>query len=175
MLYYFSFGSKILSPTTGILLNDEMDDFSSPNVTSIFDVPPSEQNRIHPGKRPLSSMVPSVFVDNQTGDVRMITGASGGTKITTAVASVSIRHLWLKEDIKSSIDAPRIHHQLFPNKIVYESSFPKGTLELLKVLGHELQDLGNDRGAIVQGITRNSNGTIFANSDYRKGGAVDGF
>ncbi|CAG2183652.1 unnamed protein product, partial [Oppiella nova] len=109
------FGSKVVSAKTGIILNDEMDDFSS-NYTNAFDVPPSEHNLIESGKRPLSSMCPSIFTD-PSGNVRLIIGASGGTKITTAVALIAIRHLWMNETIKHAIDWPRIHHQLFPNEV----------------------------------------------------------
>ncbi|OTF79209.1 gamma-glutamyltranspeptidase 1-like protein, partial [Euroglyphus maynei] len=77
------FGSKVISPSTGLILNDQMDDFNT-GKTNAFDLPPAFANTVAAGKRPLSSMSPSVFAD-ETGP-RLIIGASGGSKITTSVA-----------------------------------------------------------------------------------------
>ena len=83
-----SFGAGATSPGTGIVLNSVMDDFSIPGVVNYFRLPPSPNNFIQPGKRPLSSACPTIVV-GADGEVELVVGASGGTKITTVVAWVS--------------------------------------------------------------------------------------
>ncbi len=88
----FSFGAKVVGSETGIFYNNEMDDFSTPGTVNVFGISPSPINYIKPGKRPLSSMCPSVFVDS-AGDVMLVVGGSGGPRITTSTMLVrSIIH-----------------------------------------------------------------------------------
>ncbi|XP_008473029.2 glutathione hydrolase 1 proenzyme [Diaphorina citri] len=122
------FGSRFVSPSTGILVNDQMDDFSSPNITNYFHIPPSPANFIQPGKRPLSSMCPSIITD-QDGNVKLAVGAAGGTKITTSIAQVIMMNLWSNNTLKESVDAARIHHQLFPMKYGYEYGVLRSIIE----------------------------------------------
>ncbi|GFW77524.1 glutathione hydrolase 1 proenzyme [Trichonephila clavipes] len=165
------FGSLCRSPTTGIILNNAMDDFSSPNITNYFGVPPSPANYIMPGKRPISSMSPSMIVDSN-GDIRMVVGGCGGTRIVTASALGIIRTLWLGEDVKKATDAPRIHHQLFPNYVEYEDKFPMIYLDKLRGYGHSAQP--ETQASVFLGIVKEG-GKIKTNVDFRKGGSADGF
>lgn len=171
------FGSGLVSPTTGIIYNDVMDDFVSANITNKFGLLPSKYNHIRAGRRPISSMAPSVFVDGH-GNPRLVIGASGGSKITTAIASVSLRNLFMNEDIKTAIDGARVHHQFLPDKVWFEWNFPPELLALLVTRGHGLQKI-TDRSSVVMAVAcdymnNSSRKLITANSDYRKGGSVAG-
>ena len=91
----FWFGSGIMSPSTHIVLNDEMDDFSTPNTTNSYGIAASEVNFISPLKRPQSSMTP-IIVTDKNNDVRLVLGASGGPRIISGVAYVSFFYLCLE-------------------------------------------------------------------------------
>ena len=135
-----------------------MDDFSTPGVVNSYGYAPSEANFIAPGKRPLSSMSPTIIVDNENR-VRLIIGASGGSKIITAIAQACIRivldmirnenvknrflnlieifkvvikSLFMGVDLKTAIDDRRIHHQLIPTYAEIEEDFPLVTQNLEK-------------------------------------------
>lgn len=171
------FGSGLISPRTGIIYNDVMDDFVSPGFSNSFGIAASAFNHIRPGRRPISSMAPSVFIGNDNS-VKLVIGASGGAKITSSVAYVSLRTLFLKDDIKTAIDADRIHHQLQPNELQYERNFSSQILKSLHDdYKHKLAVIVN-RSSVVMGIVEENLGdnvkVLTANSDYRKGGAVDG-
>ena len=122
VVLFFSYGSKIVGPETGIIYNDEMNDFSTPNTTNYFGIPASPANFIEPEKRPASSMSPLILIDGSRR-VQQILGASGGTKITTSIAQVAMLNLWFNENIKQAIDAPKLHSQLLPQVVMAEQGF----------------------------------------------------
>ncbi|KAM6902109.1 glutathione hydrolase 1 proenzyme [Xenentodon cancila] len=166
------FGSKFMSSSTGILLNNEMDDFSSPLIINGFDVPPSPSNFIRPGKRPMSSMVPTILFD-KSGKVKMVVGGSGGTKITTSIAQVILKALFFNYDLEKAVSDPRVHNQLSPNATVAEHGFDEKILEGLAAKNHETQLL-TATGAVVQAVLRHEGG-LDAQSDPRKWGYAAGY
>ncbi|AAF07391.1 putative gamma-glutamyltransferase (light chain II); 69213-70035 [Arabidopsis thaliana] len=115
------FGALMLSPSTGIVLNNEMDDFSIPMKSSsnLTVPPPAPANFIRPGKRPLSSMTPTIVLKD--GKVKASVGASGGLYIIAGTTEVFLNYFFLKMDPLSSVLAPRIYHQLIPNIVSYEN------------------------------------------------------
>lgn len=165
----FYFGSVVRSG--GVMLNNEMDDFSVPGTSNLYGVAPSEANYAAPGKRPMSSMAPAVVV-GRDGDVQLVLGGAGGAKITSGIALVSMRYLWQGNNIKEAIDFPRVHHQLLPNQVDVEANFPQVYRRLLEKKGHKVV-VPKGRFSIMMGIGRRE-GRVYANADFRKGGSVDG-
>ncbi|XP_075228170.1 scoloptoxin SSD14-like [Lycorma delicatula] len=168
------FGSQFVSKSTGILLNCQMDDFSAPNITNIYGIHPSPANFIKPGKRPMSSLSPSIIVD-ENDNVRLVIGSGGGPKITTAVAYVTMMNLWFGKNIKEAIDEPRVHHQLMPMTLMYEYGLDEKAVENLQKIGHKVHRLTNDKSSHVTAISKENN-IITSNCDYRwDNGDVAGF
>lgn len=165
-------GSKVLSRSTGIILNNEMDDFSSPNITNSFGVPPSPNNFIRPGKQPMSSMCPTIIFD-KNNNVKMVVGASGGTKITTAIAQVILNTLFFNYNLEHAVSDPRLHNQLSPNATQLEPDFDRDVAEGLVQKNHEVEYL-DSLGAVVQAVVRYERG-LLGQSDPRKGGYAAGY
>lgn len=168
------FGSGVVSNSTGIILNSGMDDFSSSEFDNYFGLPFSSANKIEPMKRPFTSMAPSIILDKHK-NVKMVVGAAGGTKIPTAIALVIMRCLWFNQTLKEAIDAPRLHHQVFPMDVSYEFGFTEAVIEGLEKLKHTMTR-SRSTGSVINAILKDDvKEVIYANADYRKRGETEGF
>ena len=159
-----SFGSGMIIEGTGIILNNEMDDFSAqPGVPNIYGLVGAEANSIAPQKRPLSSMSPTLLVkDDQTF---MVIGSPGGPRIITTVVQSIINVIDYGMDIQAAVDAPRIHHQWKPNKLRIEADYRVDTSMLL-ALGHQIEKKGS--WSLAHGIVFEVNtGIIYGGADNR--------
>lgn len=169
---FFSFGCGAMGKRTGIILNSGMDDFASPGLKNYFGLPGSPPNFIEPRKRALNSMSPTIIVDGD-GEVKLVVGAAGGTKITTGVAMTIIRTMWFGQNIKEAVDAPRFHHQLIPMEIEYEYGNQDQWIKGLEKIGHKTKRY-HHRGSIICAIQQNKS-AIYGNADFRKAGDVFGY
>ncbi|KAJ6862846.1 glutathione hydrolase 3 isoform X2 [Populus alba x Populus x berolinensis] len=151
----YGFGAGVLSPSTGILLNNEMGDFSAPTEITPDMLPPAPANFIEPNKRPLSSMTPIIVTkDNQLAGVM---GGSGGLFIIPAVIQVFLNHFVLRMEPLTAVESPRVYHKLIPNTVLYENwtvidgkhiELAGDRKAFLEERGHQL--LAQAGGAIVQ-------------------------
>ncbi len=167
------YGSMVAVPGTGVLLNNQMDDFSAqPGKPNYFGLIGAEANAVQPGKRPLSSMSPTIVLKD--GEPMLSVGAAGGPTIITQVAQAL---LWsLDENLPpvQALKAPRIHHQWKPERLKVESSVPEAVKEDLKNLGHDLQVVS--RLGATQLIRWNPESQVFeATADPRGNGKAMGW
>ncbi|KAG0306851.1 hypothetical protein BGZ98_001590 [Dissophora globulifera] len=170
-----SFGSKLLEPKTGIILNDEMDDFSIPGTPNAFGLNPSPYNYAEPGKRPLSSCVPTIV--ERDGQFELALGGSGGSRIVTAVLQTMLNMYVHNYNVMEAVEAPRVHHQLMPNVVDIESGFSAPEIKFLATRGHKVtvSDIALGK-AEVQAVTRDGDdGIYYAASDSRKHGVAAGY
>ncbi|HWY76932.1 MAG TPA: gamma-glutamyltransferase, partial [Verrucomicrobiae bacterium] len=132
------FGSRVTADGLGFLLNDEMDDFSSkPGVPNSDGLIQGEMNAIGPGKRPLSSMTPTIVVHD--GKTVMVLGSPGSSKIITTVANVLIGVVDYGMNIQEAVNAPRFHNQWMPDVLNVEQWFSPDTLSLLRHMGYNIE------------------------------------
>jgi gamma-glutamyltranspeptidase/glutathione hydrolase len=163
-----SFGSKLIVPGTGVVLNNQMDDFSiAPGIPNAFGLVGADNNAVGPRKRPLSSMSPSIVIDASGAPV-MTCGAAGGPKIINATLMNIIRVLDLGMEIDQAIAAPRIHHQWTPDKLMVEPELPQDIVTQLKEMGHAIQE--SKTLAIAQGAQRLVGEKLRSASDPRTNG-----
>lgn len=143
----FSFGSGIAVPGAGFLLNNEMDDFSAkPGVPNAFGLLGGEANAVEAGKRPLSSMSPSMVFSN--GEPWFATGSPGGSRIITSVLQTIVNVIDHEMNFAEAGAAPRMHHQWYPDILQLESGFSPDTIALLEQRGHAVQSSRSSMGSI---------------------------
>lgn len=134
----FAYGSGVMVKGAGFLLNNEMDDFAAkPGSKNDFNLIQGEQNAIAPGKRPLSSMTPTMVVKD--GKLLLVLGSPGGPTIINAVLQVIVNYIDHRMNLRQAVDSPRIHHQWMPDLIRQEpNSLAEDVIENLKRRGHNL-------------------------------------
>lgn len=133
----FSYGLGLIADGTGVLLNNELDDFTAkPGASNAFGLIGYTANLPGPGKRPLSSMTPTIVLKD--GKPFLIAGSPGGSRIITAVLQVITNVIDFKMPIAEAITAPRLHHQWQPDQVSVEPGFDPGLLEVLKARGHTI-------------------------------------
>jgi gamma-glutamyltranspeptidase/glutathione hydrolase len=132
-----SFGSHVTAGSLGFLLNDEMDDFASKmGVPNMFGLIQGPANAIAPGKRPLSSMTPTIVLEDSK--LRFVLGSPGGARIITTVANIFLSVAEGGLNIQQAVDAPRFHHQYQPDKLYLEPGFAPDTIAALRKMGYTL-------------------------------------
>jgi gamma-glutamyltranspeptidase/glutathione hydrolase len=132
-----SFGSHVTAGSLGFLLNDEMDDFASKmGVPNMFGLIQGPANAIAPGKRPLSSMTPTIVLED--GKLRYVLGSPGGARIITTVANIFLSSAEGGLNIQQAVDAPRFHHQYLPDTLYLEPGFSPDVIAALKAHGYTL-------------------------------------
>ncbi len=133
-----SYGNGITAPGLGFLLNDEMDDFAAkPGAPNMFGLVGGDANAIEPGKRPLSSMTPTIITRNSK--LFMAVGAPGGSRITTGVTEVILDVIDFHMNPQSAVDLPRFHEQWKPDILYLQNGFPQATEEALKNMGYRVE------------------------------------
>jgi gamma-glutamyltranspeptidase/glutathione hydrolase len=163
------FGARLVAGETGVLLNDEMDDFSAqPGVPNAFGLVGAEANAIAPGKRPLSSMSPSLLVKD--GRVVLCAGASGGPAIVSATAQAIVDVIDFGLDAESAAGWPRVHAQWMPELVFVEREVPADVVDGLRRRGQKVKPAPVTSSA-VQLVVARPDGGLEAASDPRKGGA----
>jgi gamma-glutamyltranspeptidase / glutathione hydrolase len=167
------FGAGRVAKGTGIVLNNEMDDFAiAPNTPNAFGLVGGDANAIAPQKTPLSSMTPTIVTEN--GRLRLATGSPGGSTIITTVLQIVLNVLVYDMDARRAVAAPRIHHQWLPDRLLIESwGLDTLTIEELRRRGHQIEERstwGNANAIVVL-----PDGSLEGAADPRGEGAAYGF
>jgi len=168
----FSYGSKITVPGTGILLNNEMDDFSAkPGTPNAYGLVGGKLNAIAPEKRMLSSMSPTIVMKD--GKPFLITGSPGGSRIITTVLQIIANVIDFNMNISEATNAVRVHHQWLPDKLMVERGLNEDTIKILKEMGYKVET-GATIG-VAQSIIKKGDYMYGASDPRRPGGSTAGY
>ncbi len=167
------FGNGITIPGLGFLINNEMDDFTSkPGAANLFGLVQGEPNTIAPRKRPLSSMAPTIVLKD--GQLYMLLGGPGGSRIPTAVLQVFLNIVDFGMNPQEAVDAPRFHHQWLPDQISVERGFSPDALAALRSRGHDVRQDASPVSAVVEVIVKDG-GWLQGAADARRWGRANGY
>jgi gamma-glutamyltranspeptidase/glutathione hydrolase len=168
-----AYGSGVTVPGAGFLLNDEMDDFAAkPGTPNMFELVQGEANAIAPGKRPLSSMVPTIIVKD--GKPFLILGAPGGPVIITAVLQVILNVIDFGMNVQDAVDFPRVHQQWKPDRLDVEKGISPDTIALLQRMGYAVQ-VGNPQVTARVEAIEISDAWVQGGHDGRGPGKAEGY
>lgn len=166
----FSFGSGLVAEGTGVLLNNELDDFSAkPGVPNAYGLIGGDANAVGAGKRPLSSMSPTIVLKD--GEVYLVTGSPGGSRIITTVLQVIMNMIDHGMNVAEATVAPRIHHQWLPDEIRIEDGFNRDTVAVLESKGHKVPEKSS-MGSLQSIHVDQEAGLLLGYSDSRRVGAA---
>jgi len=167
----FSYGSGIMAEGTGVLLNNEMDDFSAkPGVANAYGLIGGEANAVAARKRPLSSMSPTLVFKPGSDELLLVTGSPGGSRIITTTLQIISNVIDHQMNIAEATQASRFHHQWLPDKITLEKGFSVDTMRLLEQKGHVIDASSWAMGS-TQSIMKVDDGWSGA-SDPRQAGSL---
>lgn len=161
------FGSNLIVPETGVIMNNEMNDFSIPNTVNAFGYAPSPNNFIAPGKRPLSSISPVIVEWASNGSLYFVIGAAGGSRITTATMQNLIHVLNQNMSAPEALAQPRMHDQLIPAVVTFEYAYDNETVAFIKSLGSNVSWVAPGQST-AQGVLLTPNGTFQAAGEPRQ-------
>jgi gamma-glutamyltranspeptidase/glutathione hydrolase len=169
------YGSGVTVPGLGFLLNDEMDDFAAkPGVENLFHLIQGEANAIQPGKRPVSSMMPTIIT--RDGKLFLMLGAPGGSRIPNGVLQVILNVEDFHMNVQDAVDWPRFHHQWMPDVLYVEKSISPDTVALLRAMGHEVAPLESSSPVVARvAAILNEGGWLQGASDSRGDGKAEGY
>ena len=161
------YGSKIVVPGAGFLLNNEMGDFNAgPGLTDASGLIGTDPNLAAPGKRMLSNMAPTIVL-NEKGGLRLVVGSPGGRRIPGMVLQTIVNMVDFKMNVQEAIDAPRVHHQWLPDLLRYErNGFSPDTLDILREWGHQVDEV--DSGGSVQAVAVSDDGRLLEGGSDRR-------